>query len=197
MLIQNGSKLNRPLFHILQAISFSGSWSDERSCTRLLAACRLGGRPCFGNAGLSSVLAPRTTGARSGNSATSERSPPITWIVLRKVESRISVRFSRRETLSWVMPRGLSHACLRESPRAPEFLKGHLLRDQFSRPGLDFLALRGIQGTDNAVHVSGHRITHDVKQIWSKDHDLIRDSAGSLDVFKSPDAHFTDIAKMQ
>jgi hypothetical protein len=42
--------------------------------------------------------------------------------------------------------KSLCHAYLREFPRAPEFLQGHLLRDQFCRAGLDLLALRGILG---------------------------------------------------
>ena len=39
---------------------------------------------------------------------------------------------------------------MRESPRAPKFLQGHLRRDQFGRAGLDVLEPPGIQRTDNS-----------------------------------------------
>src|SRR5579871_2336903 len=54
--------------------------------------------------GSSPAMPERTTGAQSGNSAISERFPPIASTVLRSVDSKRSVRFSRRETLSWVTP---------------------------------------------------------------------------------------------
>ena len=58
--------------------------------------------------GSSSAMPDRTTGARSGNSATSERFPPMASTVFRSVDSKRSLRFSRRETLSWVIPRVLA-----------------------------------------------------------------------------------------
>jgi integrase len=53
------------------------------------------------------------TGARSGNSVTMRTSPPIGLTVFRSVESNRSLRFSSRETLSWVIPRVLAtRACV-------------------------------------------------------------------------------------
>src|SRR6185436_15834877 len=52
----------------------------------------------------SSAIPDSTTGARSGNSATSDRFPPITSTVFRSVDSSRSLRFSSRDTLSCVIP---------------------------------------------------------------------------------------------
>lgn len=54
--------------------------------------------------GSTSEIPNSTTGSRSGNSATRERLPPIASTDFRRVESKRSLRFSRRETPSWVMP---------------------------------------------------------------------------------------------
>jgi len=94
----------------------------------------------------------------------------MTWTVLRKVESRISLRFSRRETLSLGDAKGLRHGYLREFPRATEFLQGHLLRDQFCRAGIDLPALRGTQRTDEVVHIPGHPNNYGMQYIWSENH---------------------------
>jgi hypothetical protein len=79
----------------------------------------------------------RTTGSLSGNSATRDRLPPIASTVFLKVESRRSLRCSRRETLSWVMP-----SSLRQFAGAPQFLQGHLLLNQLCCAGFDFLPSR-------------------------------------------------------
>ena len=80
--------------------------------------------------GLSSAMPDRTTGARSGNSATSERLPPIASTVFRRVDSKGSLRFSRRETLSWVTPR-----CRPEDPPTSASRSAR-------RPGIDLLIER-------------------------------------------------------
>ena len=58
--------------------------------------------------GCSSARWERRTGERSGNWATMRTSPPMALTVFRSVESSRSLRFSSRETLSWVIPRVLA-----------------------------------------------------------------------------------------
>jgi hypothetical protein len=59
--------------------------------------------------------------------------------VLRKVESRISLRLLKARNAVLSDAKGLCYAYLRQLPRATEFLHGHLLRDQFCRAASTFL----------------------------------------------------------
>jgi Branched-chain amino acid transport system / permease component len=86
----------------LQLLTFRSGPQDRCACERT----------CFRALSLSdassSLIPDSTTGGRSGNSATSDRLPPMASTVFRSVDSRRSLRFSRRETLSWVTPRALA-----------------------------------------------------------------------------------------
>lgn len=81
---------------------------EERDKSRRFKPA-LPARPGFGEpkdrlVGSSLAMPERTTGARSGNSATSDRFPPMARTVFQSVDSNWSLRFSSRETLSWVIP---------------------------------------------------------------------------------------------
>ena len=71
--------------------------------------------------GSSSAIPDSTTGAQSGNSATSDRVPPIASTVFRSVDNSRLLRFSSRETLSWVIPSFLAMRNLRELTGVPQF----------------------------------------------------------------------------
>ena len=96
-----------------------------------------------------------TTSARSGNSARSDRLPPIALTVFRSVESNRSLRFSSLETLSWVIlscfaKRTCVLACLAQIAQC-HFL-GQLLRCA----RLDFLTLSDTQFLDLVLGVDSH-----------------------------------------
>jgi len=92
---------------------------------------------------------------------------------------------------------GFCHAYLRKFPRAPEFPQGHLLRDQFCRAGLDLLALRGIQRTDDVVHIPGHPINYGMQPIWSGHHIKSSTQPDHVMFQVVPRRTAPDIAKMQ
>ena len=82
-----------------------------------------------------------TTGARSGNSATSDRFPPIALSVFRSVDSSRSLRFSKARNAVLSDAERLCHTDLCEFAGAPQLTQGHFLSDQFARASLNLPAL--------------------------------------------------------
>ena len=158
---ESGENQERPDISLTAGAQDLADWHLGTESHPLTESCYAAARACFfvglGSGG-SSLIPDKTTGSRSGNSATSESCPPIASTWPRRVEIRRSLRFSPIETPSCPIRGYLATSLPRQFARFPNLSTRHFLSSELSCAGLHLLALRGVELLDNVVHVLGYTL---------------------------------------